>query len=275
MSSYSEPDTYCQTTLNYAGAVEYDPVLVDIGDARSVTPAPSFDTHGFCLVQHASRVTDWRDEALVNRIHPPEIADLARKRTGADHAVVYPALVRTPLTAASEADYAPIESVHSDYTGDYRKMVTNPDHTYQDFLGPALTENGLSVDDVVKASRILVIQFWRNIGEQYPDRPLAICEPESTRLDEMIPIKVPEYGGQRLDFEVFAVRTPPDPERHHWFTYPGMLLDEVLCFKTYDSLFEDERSAFWTPHSAFRDPNVSRDAPARESVEMRALCLFR
>ena len=107
------------------------------------------------------------------------------------------------------------------------------------------------------------------------DRPLAICEPESTRLDEMIPIKVPEYGGQRLDFEVFAVRTPPDPERHHWFTYPGMLLDEVLCFKTYDSLFEDERSAFWTPHSAFRDPNVSRDAPARESVEMRALCLFR
>ncbi|MEM7366206.1 MAG: CmcJ/NvfI family oxidoreductase [Pseudomonadota bacterium] len=267
-------NTYCKTTLNYAGAVEYDPIMTEIVDARSVEPAPTFETHGFCLAHHPSNVSDWRDETLVNDKHRPEIAELAREITGAESAIVYPALVRSPQTAATEADYAPIESVHSDYTGDFRRMVSNPDHTYQGFLGPSLAENGLSVDDVIKASRLLVIQFWRNIGEQYPDRPLAVCEPESTRLDEMIPIKVAEYGGQRLDFEVFAVRTPSDPERHHWYTYPGMQSDEVLCFKTYDSLLEDEGRAFWTPHSAFRDPNVGPDAPARESVEMRALCLF-
>ena len=265
---------YCKTTLNYAGAVEYDPVVVDIVDARSMTPSPSFESHGFCLARHTSTVTDWCDESLVNEVHPPEIAALARDMTGADEAIVYPALVRSPQTAASESDYAPIESVHSDYTSDYRRMVTNPDHAYQGFLGPALAENKLTVDDVIAASRMLVIQFWRNIGEAFPDRPLAVCEPESTSLDEMIPIKVPVYGGIRLDFEAFAVRTPRNVERHHWYTYPGMQPDEVLCFKTYDSLLEDEGHAFWTPHTAFRDPNVGGDAPLRESVEMRALCLF-
>ena len=153
-------------------------------------------------------------------------------------------------------------------------MVMDPNHVYQNFLGPLLAENGLSHDDVAQAERIAVIQFWRNIGAEQPDRPLALCDASTVPRSEMIPILVPSYGGLRLDFEAFAVRTPQDASAHSWYTFPKMAADEVMVFRTYDSRCEDEGRAFYTPHTAYLDPNVGSEAPRRESVEMRALCLF-
>ena len=51
-------------------------------------------------------------------------------------------------------------------------------------------------------------------------------------------------------------------------------IDEVIAFRTYDSLCEREGRPFWTPHSAFVDPNAPEAARPRESLEMRVLCLF-
>jgi hypothetical protein len=48
----------------------------------------------------------------------------------------------------------------------------------------------------------------------------------------------------------------------------------VIAFRTYDSLCEREGRPFWTPHSAFVDPNAPEAARPRESLEMRVLCLF-
>ena len=265
-------ETYCTATLNYAGTEDYLPTRVDILDGRSADI--DYDTTGFTLLNHRTAVEDWLDMDEVARIHEPEIKALAEDFLGCRHALVYPPLVRSPLAVKASSDYAPILSVHNDYTEDYRRMVTNPEHTYAGFLGPLLERHGLTYADVQGAPRISVIQFWRNIGDPHPDHPLAVMDASSSRRDEMIPIAVPVYAGMALDFEAFAVRPPEETGAHRWYTYPGMALDEVLAFRTYDSACEDAGKPFWTAHTAFRDPLVGDDAPLRASVEMRALCLF-
>ena len=50
--------------------------------------------------------------------------------------------------------------------------------------------------------------------------------------------------------------------------------DEVVVFRAYDSERAEAGQPFWTPHSAFIDPVAGPDAPTRESIEMRAICLF-
>ncbi len=146
--------------------------------------------------------------------------------------------------------------------------------SYCKFLEPLLKRDGLNHDVILQAQRIMVVQFWRNIGDTLPDFPLAICDAETVNHSELIAIEVPVYGGQRLDFQAFAVRTPPQPILHAWYTFPKLALNEVLTFRTFDSRCVEEHRAFWTPHTAFRDPHAGPNAPRRESVEMRALCLF-
>ena len=58
------------------------------------------------------------------------------------------------------------------------------------------------------------------------------------------------------------------------YIYPSMSRSEVLVFRTFDSRLAASGDAFWTPHSAFIDNTIGTNAQARESVEMRALCLF-
>ena len=265
-------EQYCETNLNYAGRLSYEPTSVRIRNGR--TASLDFQKTGFARVDHRSAVENWRDFDEVKRVHMPEIVQLCREFTGCDTAVAYEPLIRSPRTAMTSVDYAPIESVHSDYTEDYRAMVTSESHVYQEFLSPLLKQAGLSVSDLANASRLMVLQFWRNIGDQNPDRPLALCDASTVQRDEMIPIPVSEYGGQKLDFYAFAVRAPDDVNRHHWYTFPTLNTEETLMFRTYDSLCEEEGRAFYTPHTAFRDPTVGPQAPQRESVEMRALCVF-
>ena len=51
-----------------------------------------------------------------------------------------------------------------------------------------------------------------------------------------------------------------------------MRRDEALVFKVYDS--EINGRARFTPHTSFDDPNTPADAPARQSIEVRAFAFF-
>jgi hypothetical protein len=129
-------------------------------------------------------------------------------------------------------------------------------------------------DDVEKARRILTLQFWRNIGPAVMDYPLCFCDSRSVTRDELSPILVAEYGGLTTQFEAFAVN-PPKNDAHKWYTFPAMKPDEVVVFRAFDSDRVTSGKPFWTPHSAFLDPTAPAPAPARESIEMRAICLFK
>jgi hypothetical protein len=156
-------------------------------------------------------------------------------------------------------------------------MVTEEGRPYQGFLLRVLEQHGLTQDDLRSASRLMLLQLWRNVGPVRPDHPLAFCDARDvTEPDRRISILVPEYGGERLDFEAFAFRPPAEGQVDHWYTFPSMHADEAVLLRTYDSACADAGRPFWTPHSAFRDPAVP-EAPEsrRASVEMRALCIWR
>lgn len=264
---------YCETSLNYGDGDSARTVQVTIRNART-TPDLEFEECGFSRLDHVSEVHDWSDAAHLADVHMAEVRELAQGFLGCDHALAYPPIVRSPASARAVADYAPIEFVHSDFTDDYLDMIRDPDRAYGAFLAPALETIGVRQDEIAKAERVVMLQFWRNVGARRPDRPLALCDAASVPRSDLFSILVPEYGGQRLEFETFGVRCPKDPDRHRWYTYPDLTAEEVIVFRTYDSRCAAEGRPFWTPHSAFRDPRAGTDSAQRESVEMRVLCFF-
>ena len=60
--------------------------------------------------------------------------------------------------------------------------------------------------------------------------------------------------------------------RHRWFWTSQMQEDEAYVFVNYDSR-QDGRARF-TPHSTIVDPDVSENAPVRQSVETRAFVFW-
>jgi hypothetical protein len=268
---------YCEASFNYGGPDGLLAVTQPVLDGRAV-PAEDlpFDECGFELIAAPSAVTDWSDPAQIDGVGAEEFGALAASFTGADHAVVYPAIVRDPATARRVEDYAPILFVHSDFTDDFRGMVTEEDRPYRAFLVPSLERYGLTQADVRGASRIMLLQSWRNVGPVNPDHPLAFCDARTmTDPSRRHAILVPEYGGMHLEFEAFAFTAPAAGDTDRWYTFPSLHADEAVLLRTYDSACADAGRPFWTPHSAFRDPGVP-DAPEnrRASVEMRALCLW-
>lgn len=274
MPTQGEP--YCRALLNHTldavGEGGTTAVEVPIFDARE--GELPFEDCGFRLLAGAMPAVSALDPRGIAERHGPAVLALARELSGCDRTLLYPPIVRSPSMAEAVTDYAPITFVHSDFTDDYRYMLEDPARPYAAYIQPLLAEAGLSQTDVTLAGRVLLLQFWCNLGAERPDYPLAICDARSVPRSDLLPFVVPEYGGLHLEFETFGVRAPRSSDGHHWYTYPAMKHDEVLVFRTYDSACVDADRPFWTPHSAFRDPHAGPQAPGRESVELRVLCLF-
>lgn len=265
--SHSE---YTQAELNYADGE----ITVSIANARGASELVDWQTNGFTCMQHHSAVQDWADEEHLKKLHIPEIAELAKTLSGCDTVVTYPPLLRNPRIAQEIEDFAPIHFVHSDFTQDYQPMAQDRQRDYQNFLQPVLEELGLPTDTVRNASHMLMLQFWRNTGPLQPQTPLAICDANSVPATDLAASMVEAYGGGAFTFETFAVLGAKNAQFHKWYTYPNMSQSEVLVFRTFDSRLAESGDAFWTPHSAFVDATAKTRLPPRESVEMRALCLF-
>ena len=140
---------------------------------------------------------------------------------------------------------------------------------------PALTRNGLTAATFEEARRIVVLQFWRNLGPARMDLPIAFCDARTVTLGDARAFVVRDYAGAGgPDFEALAILAPADPGRHRWYAYPDLGRDDVIAFRTYDTDLVTSGRTYFTPHSAFRDPAVPLGAPARSSIELRAVCLF-
>lgn len=263
---------HCTATLNYLTDELPVPTRVEIRNGREASDL-SWTGSGFELREHASVVEDWT-KVDADWTHYDEIGDLARELTGCDAVLYYPALLRSPESARASADLAPIEFIHSDYTESYRSMIEDGSHAYRAILAPFMERADITGDDIVAARRVLTLQFWRNVGAPRPSHPLAFCDARTVERASLSPILVAEYGGIPTNFESFSVAPPPEEGGHAWYTFPEMRPDEVVVFRAYDSERAEAGEPFWTPHSAFVDATAGPDAPARTSVEMRAICLF-
>ena len=263
---------YCRTKLNYVDGNKVVPVAVDVHDARGLNP--SLQEWGFEILGHSSAVKDWADEVQTGGIYLDEMEALANRLTGCDAVLFYPGIRRSPERFAEHPDLAPIRVVHSDYAESYQLMLATPDHPYLDILQPSMDRLSVKRDQVARATRIVTLQMWRNVGPRRPDQPLALCDGRSVRRDELLLHRVESYVGVEAQFDSFQVSPPLPPRAHHWYTFPAMAEDELAVFRAFDSDLVAEGLPFWTPHSAFRDPSVGATPEPRESFEIRAICLF-
>jgi hypothetical protein len=269
-------DVFCRATLNFAarsGELMAVPTEVDILDGRTAD-LPGWQDCGFELVGHESAVRDWSDDDAIAAVHHAEMEDLARRMTGCDVALVSNHIKRGPEHARRHEDLAPISFVHSDFAISYDALVRRSfDDAGREGAVRALERNGLTPDDVHRARRLVIFQFWRNIGPPKMDHPLAFCDARTVTPADARPIPVSDYAGSGIDFEAIAVLGPTHPDQYRWYAFPELRPDEVVAFRTFDTDLVARGETWFTPHSAFRDPDVEIGRPARSSIELRAICL--
>jgi len=280
-------DVYCRAALNYTGDSSathegafppITPIEVDILDGRLGAKGFSWSTQGFELMQHESVVADWGDAKQVAEVYVPEMEALARTITSCDFALSTPPLHRTPENRSNPI-FAPVIIVHSDYSREYREMVTDPTHPYMKLMRASMRRRDVGFDDIGAARRIVSLHFWRNIGPRSMDYPMCFCDSRTVEEDELYPLLIESYtegyaGPEQISFKTTMCRASDAVARHRWYTFPEMSPDEILVFQSYDTDAIERGEPYWSVHSAFRDPTKPADVAPRESIEMRVLCGF-
>ena len=258
-----------RSTLNYLQG----PTDVTIEDGRRAR-LPGWTACGFERLDHRASVADWADDAVIEAVHYPEMEALAAELTDCDHALVSGHIKRNVDEAARHGDLAPITFVHSDFADSYGAQIRDRYRDGDAGFRASLVRAGIEAEVVSAARRIVILQFWRNVGPRKMDLPLAFCDCRTVGKDQVQAIPVKNYAGGGFDFEALGVMKPADPADHAWYAFDELGVDEVIAFRTYDSDRLGTDLPYWTPHSAFRDPDVALGRPSRSSIELRATCVY-
>jgi hypothetical protein len=240
---------------------EYTVRLMRIADARAMSAPPSIHLEGFELWDAPTSMVDFQDEDIIRSRYYSEAAELAIYVTGAEQAFVFDHAVRRrekgrPALGFGRNGYGnplgAVGRVHTDYSessGQKRFELMSSDHKIS-----------------WKDQRFAIVNIWRSIGGMVVDTPLALCDARSVSAKDLVATDLlyPDRTG-----EIYLVQ---QSTRHQWAYFSEMDSHEALVFKQYDS--QVNGVARFTPHSAFDLPDISDDAPLRESIEIRCLVTF-
>lgn len=113
-------------------------------------------------------------------------------------------------------------------------------------------------------SRCRIINVWRPIENPVAHHPLAVADWRSINpTSELIPTQL--ITPTRVGW-TFSVKYNPE---HAWYYLGGQTPEEVTLIKCFDT--EEGGVARLTPHTAFTDTGSAKDAPQRQSIEVRCL----
>ena len=227
---------------------------VQIEDGRHLAEQLSLDREGFVLAQQETKVRSFWDEMQLQSIYDLEIQQLIKETTGASRVLIFDRTLRSEAPGRQKAHAArePVPIVHNDYTEwSARQRVLD-----------LLPEEA----QALLQRRFMVVQVWRPIGGPVRSWPLAICDAQSLSPKDLI---AAERRHPNRVGEIYQVSFNP---AHRWYYFEAMHQNEALVFKCYDSV--DSGVARFTAHAAFQHPASPKDAPPRESIEVRTLAFF-
>lgn len=247
MTIKDDSSDFVEAPLNYADGSPSRRVAIH--DGRASAGQFSLDREGFELRHYETAVSNFYDAAQVRAVYYPEVERLLKLATGATLVVPFEHDVRNASNRGAGQVRGPVHVVHDDYT---EKSAPERARLY-------VPEKA----DQLLRKRFAVINVWRAIKGPVRDTPLAVCDAQSMAAEDLIPTE----QGVKHEVYLFKFR-----RRHRWFYFSEMRPDEALLLKCFDSS-RDGRARF-TAHTAFDDPSAPADAPARESIEVRALAFF-
>ncbi len=226
---------------------------VKVLDARAAADRLSLDREGFVLLRHPTAATNLYDDEEVTSLYYAECERLIREATGAQRVVAFDHIARNAaLSAKGNQIKQPATHVHNDYT------AKSAPQRVRDLMGAEAEE--------LLQHRFAEINLWRPIRGPLLRSPLALCDAQSLAEENLVAsdLRYPDRVG-----ETYSVTYNP---AQRWYYFPKMQADEAVLIRCFDSARSG--AARFSAHGAFEDPGSPRDAPPRESIEVRALVFF-
>ena len=236
--------------------------VMSIEDARPIRDQFGLDRQGILLADAPTAVRDFLDREAAAKVYLPELEKAVMAVTGARKVIMNGGWVHR----------------HSERSGKFREPGTTfPGRyahiDYSDNSGPSSARQMLGDDpdaDRWMAGRFQVLNLWRALSPPPQDCPLCLCDATSVAPEDLVVANVilgPD-ASREIRLETNQVRYNPG---HRWVYFSDMTRDELLIFRGYDS---DPARSRRVPHTAFDDPSVGPDAPARESIDIRCVAFF-
>ncbi|CAK7209724.1 hypothetical protein SCUCBS95973_000537 [Sporothrix curviconia] len=247
---YDRPDTYHREVSAHA---------VTVHDVRGEDEGKyTLDGHGFQFVQRPTAETAFADDDHIRAVYYPETEQLLRDVTGATRIYIFDHTIRRDAPEQGNGQNrtvdrtrrGPVQRVHIDQS--YTAALSRVPHHF-----PVAKE----AEELLRG-RVQIINVWRPIQTVWRD-PLAVAEASSVAEDQLVPTGLVLPGRQGETFQVHY------DAGHKWYYKSGLSPQEVLLIKCFDS--KTDGRARRVPHSAFEDPAFGEEAPARQSIEVRAL----
>jgi len=231
---------------------------VEIEDLRGKEDSVTLDTAGFQFAKKATKHKSFTNDDDIKKEYYPESIELIQELTGASKVVLFDHTIRRNRPSDTEdtpEKRRPVSQVHVDQTPAAAEARV---HRHM----PASEVKSLL------EHRYQIINLWRPINNPALDFPLAMCNYASVNAEkDLVPVRLlyPDREG-----ETFGVKYSPE---HRWKYVRGLTTDEVVLIKCFDSV-QDGSVAVFTPHTGFQDPTTPKDAPLRQSIELRALVFY-
>ena len=209
--------------------------LRDVKNARDINS--SLAKEGFKLLKHETSVQDFYNETAVSSAYYFEMQELVKKETNADEVYIVSHITRNEFEAQQGKMLGAHRLVHNDFTPNFNETVK-----------PLIEESKID------PSKISVYNLWRRFDKDSLDAPFAVCDSSTVSESELIPTDLFNYldGDDGFTVEIYQSSFN---DQHQWYYYPKMKKDEVLMFKTFDSL---EKPFLPTLHSAFDEPSLRK-----------------
>lgn len=226
---------------------------IKIVDARPFGERLSLDREGFILLNRPTAAKNLYDEDEVAAVYYPECERLIAEATGAVRVHAFDHIVRNAaMSAKGNQIKLPANRVHNDYTAASAPMRV------RQLMGP-------EADDLLMR-RYAEINLWRPIRGPLLRSPLTLCDAQTLSEENLVAsdLRYPDRVG-----ETYAVTYNAG---QRWYYFPKMLAEECILIRCFDSARQG--AARFSAHGAFDDPETPENAPARESIEVRALVFF-
>lgn len=256
-------------------------------DLRGQESEFTTDNAGFAVYNYPAKEKKFVDDAAVRSGYYAEVEKLLREKLpGVKKVVMFDHTIRRRV---KDAPRQPVQQVHVDQTPAAAEVRVRRHLPKEE------------ADELVKG-RYQIINVWRPIENPASDFPLAVIDWRSTSPSDFVPVDLlyPKRDSLDADDDDRGKETLPDPsnytstegyrvggetlsvapnEKHEFYYLKNMTPDEVMLLKCFDSRGEGMEEgkkglALRTPHTAFVDPQTPKDAPGRQSIEVRCLVFY-
>lgn len=236
--------------------MQYYSVEVEDGRGRNLSPNEfdGQDASGFDLLVSPSRVKNFLDREEVETTYEMELGQLIKAHTGAYRVEFFDHTVRAsdPEIRETKQVREPATLVHNDYTANSGFVC--------------LRENLGDEAEALAKGRFQIINIWRPLVDPVENFPLVLCDVRS--IDEKDMVDAERRAPNHIGEISLATFNPA----HRWIYFANMRPDEVLLFKTFDSINQGRNKC--SIHTAINLPDAPANARPRESIESRAFAFY-